>query len=142
MKFQKDTTFLSGRLKSVTFAVKGAIKLIATEHSIMVQFSLAILMTIAGFYFNISHEEYNNSKKEQLPVYFRGLLETIKKELKFNGRLSLGVTKAYGSITKKIPHDIPESMTPEKLAHYIEEDIITSNYHKIISSVILSKLSD
>lgn len=58
MKFQKDTTFLSGRLKSVTFAVKGAIKLIATEHSIMVQFSLAILMTIVGFYFNITKTEW------------------------------------------------------------------------------------
>ena len=58
MKFQKDNTFLSGRLKSVTFAVKGAIKLISTEHSIMVQFSLAILMTIAGFYFNITKTEW------------------------------------------------------------------------------------
>lgn len=58
MKFQKDNTFLSGRLKSVTFAAKGAIKLISTEHSIMVQFSLAILMTIAGFYFNISKTEW------------------------------------------------------------------------------------
>jgi diacylglycerol kinase (ATP) len=58
MKFQKDNTFLSGRLKSVTFAAKGAIKLISTEHSIMVQFSLAILMTIAGFYFNITKTEW------------------------------------------------------------------------------------
>ena len=49
MEFQKDNTFFSGRLKSVTFAVKGAIKLITTEHSIMVQFSLGILMTIAWF---------------------------------------------------------------------------------------------
>ncbi len=58
MKFQKDNTFLSGRLKSVTFAVKGAIKLITTEHSIMVQFSLGILMTIAGFYCNITKTEW------------------------------------------------------------------------------------
>ena len=58
MKFQKDNTFLNGRLKSVTFAVKGAIKLITTEHSIMVQFSLAILMTIAGFCFNITKTEW------------------------------------------------------------------------------------
>jgi diacylglycerol kinase (ATP) len=58
MKFQKDNTFLSGRLKSVAFAAKGAIKLIATEHSIMVQFSLAILVTIAGFYYNISKTEW------------------------------------------------------------------------------------
>ena len=58
MKFQKDNTFLTVRLKSVTFAAKGAIKLISTEHSIMVQFSLAILMTIAGFYFNITKTEW------------------------------------------------------------------------------------
>lgn len=58
MKFQKDNAFLSGRLKSVVFAAKGATKLIATEHSIMVQFSLAILVTIAGFYYNISKTEW------------------------------------------------------------------------------------
>ncbi|WP_163409811.1 diacylglycerol kinase [Flavobacterium ajazii] len=58
MEFQKDNTFVKGRLKSVTYAFKGAVKLISTEHSVMVQFSLGILMTIAGFYFNISHEEW------------------------------------------------------------------------------------
>lgn len=58
MEFQKDNTFLTGRLKSVTFALKGAIKLITTEHSIMVQFSLGFLVTIAGFYFDISKTEW------------------------------------------------------------------------------------
>ncbi|PXY40547.1 diacylglycerol kinase [Flavobacterium cheongpyeongense] len=58
MEFQKDNTFVKGRLKSVTYAFKGALKLISTEHSVMVQFSLGILMTIAGFYFDISHEEW------------------------------------------------------------------------------------
>ncbi|PWB23964.1 diacylglycerol kinase [Flavobacterium sp. HTF] len=58
MEFQKDNTFVKGRLKSVTYAFKGAVKLISTEHSVMVQFSLGILLTIAGFYFNISHEEW------------------------------------------------------------------------------------
>lgn len=58
MEFQKDNSFVSGRVKSIGFAVKGAIKLIATEHSVMVQFSLAILMIGAGFYFNISREEW------------------------------------------------------------------------------------
>ena len=58
MEFQKDNTFFTGRLKSVSFAVKGAIKLITTEHSVMVQFSIGILMTIAGFYFNISRTEW------------------------------------------------------------------------------------
>ena len=58
MKFQKDNSFISGRLKSVTFAVKGAVKLITTEHSVMVQFSIGILMSIAGFYCNITRTEW------------------------------------------------------------------------------------
>jgi diacylglycerol kinase (ATP) len=58
MEFQKDNTFIKGRLKSVTYAFKGAIKLISTEHSVMVQFSLGIIMTIAGFYFHIKSTEW------------------------------------------------------------------------------------
>ncbi|WP_367769209.1 diacylglycerol kinase family protein [Flavobacterium sp. WC2421] len=58
MEFQKDNTFFTGRLKSVTYAFKGAVKLISTEHSIMVQFSLGILLTVAGFYFGISSTEW------------------------------------------------------------------------------------
>ena len=58
MEFQKDNTFFTGRFKSMGFAFKGAIKLITTEHSIMVQSSLAVVLIIAGFYFNISHEEW------------------------------------------------------------------------------------
>ena len=42
----------------MVFAVKGAYKLVTTEHSIMVQFSLGILITIAGFYFGITKEEW------------------------------------------------------------------------------------
>lgn len=58
MEFQKDNSFFIGRLKSMKFALNGALKLITTEHSVMVQFSLGILITIAGFIFNISHEEW------------------------------------------------------------------------------------
>ncbi|TDE05387.1 diacylglycerol kinase family protein [Flavobacterium hiemivividum] len=58
MEFQKDNSFITGRLKSVNYAVKGAVKLITTEHSIMIQFSLGILVTIAGFYFHISATEW------------------------------------------------------------------------------------
>jgi diacylglycerol kinase (ATP) len=58
MEFQKDNTLFTGRLKSMGFALKGAIKLISTEHSVIVQFSLGIIMTIAGFYFNISNTEW------------------------------------------------------------------------------------
>lgn len=58
MEFEKDNSFIKGRLKSVGFAVKGAFKLITTEHSVMVQSSLAVFMIIAGFYFEISREEW------------------------------------------------------------------------------------
>lgn len=58
MEFEKDNTFFTGRLKSMGFALKGAIKLITTEHSVMVQSTIAVLMIIAGFYFEISKTEW------------------------------------------------------------------------------------
>jgi diacylglycerol kinase (ATP) len=58
MEFQKDNSLFNGRLKSVVFAVKGAVKLITTEHSIMVQFTIALLMTVAGFYCHITRTEW------------------------------------------------------------------------------------
>jgi diacylglycerol kinase (ATP) len=58
MEFKKDETLFTGRLKSVVFAFKGAVKLITTEHSVMVQTSLVVLMTVAGFYFEISTTEW------------------------------------------------------------------------------------
>ncbi|MCF6141313.1 diacylglycerol kinase family protein [Flavobacterium sp. K77] len=58
MEFQKDNKFLSGRLKSVQFAFKGAVTLIKTEHSIMVQCGLGVAVTAAGFYFGISKTEW------------------------------------------------------------------------------------
>lgn len=54
----QDKRFVSGRIKSVGFAVKGAYKLVTTEHSVMVQFSIMIIMIFAGFYFEISREEW------------------------------------------------------------------------------------
>jgi len=58
MEFEKDNTFFTGRLKSMGFALKGAIKLLTTEHSVMVQASIGVLMVIAGFYFGISMTEW------------------------------------------------------------------------------------
>ena len=55
---KQDHRFVTGRLKSLKFALSGAYKLVSTEHSIMVQFSLGILVTIAGFYFEISKTEW------------------------------------------------------------------------------------
>ncbi len=58
MKFEKDNTFVTGRFKSMGFALKGALKLINTEHSVMVQSSLVVIMTLAGFYFNITRIDW------------------------------------------------------------------------------------
>lgn len=54
----QDKRFVSGRIKSIGFAVKGAFKLVSTEHSIMVQFSIMLIMIFAGFYFHISRIEW------------------------------------------------------------------------------------
>lgn len=58
MEFQKDNTFFTGRMKSMGFALKGAIKLITTEHSVMVQFSIGVLLVVAGIYFDITMTEW------------------------------------------------------------------------------------
>lgn len=57
MKHQQ-TSFISGRIKSLTYAFKGLITLITTEHSIMVQLILSAVMCGAGFYFKISSVEW------------------------------------------------------------------------------------
>lgn len=58
MKFEKDETLFTGRLKSIGYAAKGAIKLITTEHSVMIQSSLVLIMTFAGFYLGINRYEW------------------------------------------------------------------------------------
>lgn len=57
MKDPNDN-FLKGRLRSITFALRGAWLLITTEHSIMVQVSIAIIMTVVGFIMQISSIEW------------------------------------------------------------------------------------
>ncbi|OBX23410.1 MULTISPECIES: diacylglycerol kinase family protein [Bizionia] len=54
----KKDSFLINRLKSVTYAFKGAFILVSTEASIKVQFCIGIIMTVAGFYFKISTTEW------------------------------------------------------------------------------------
>lgn len=54
----KKESFVINRLKSITYAFKGAFILVSTEASIKVQFFIGILMTVAGFYFNISTTEW------------------------------------------------------------------------------------
>lgn len=57
MKNPNDSYF-KDRIKSLKYALKGAYLLLTTEASIQVQFSIAILMTIAGFYYNLSATEW------------------------------------------------------------------------------------
>lgn len=57
MKDPNDSFFI-GRIKSLKFAIRGVWLLITTEHSIMVQFSIAILVTILGFVMDISAIEW------------------------------------------------------------------------------------
>ncbi|NER13949.1 diacylglycerol kinase family protein [Leptobacterium flavescens] len=52
------TNFIIKRIKSVGYAFKGAVLLITTEASIKVQVFMSILVTLAGFYFNISSTEW------------------------------------------------------------------------------------
>lgn len=51
-------TFLYKRLKGCGYAFKGAVTLLKTEASIQVQAFIAIIMTIAGFYFDITATEW------------------------------------------------------------------------------------
>jgi diacylglycerol kinase (ATP) len=54
----KKESFLVGRIKSIGFAFKGAYHLIRREDSVKVQFVIGIIMTIAGFYFELSTTEW------------------------------------------------------------------------------------
>ena len=55
---QKKEPFIINRLKSVVYAFKGMLILIKTESSIKIQVFIAIVVTIAGFYFEISKTEW------------------------------------------------------------------------------------
>ena len=54
----KKQSFFITRLKSVHYAYRGAMLLLKTEASIQMQFVIAVLVIIAGFYFNISTTEW------------------------------------------------------------------------------------
>ncbi|MBT9188694.1 MULTISPECIES: diacylglycerol kinase [Zobellia] len=54
----KEESFAVNRIKSVGFALRGALLLVRTEASIKIQVFLAIAVTIAGFYYEISATEW------------------------------------------------------------------------------------
>jgi diacylglycerol kinase len=51
-------SYLGKRIKGGGYAIKGAWILIRSEPSIQVQVVISVLVTIAGFYFNISKTEW------------------------------------------------------------------------------------
>lgn len=51
-------SFIINRLKSVGFALRGALLLIRTEASIKIQIFITLVMTAAGFYYEISNIEW------------------------------------------------------------------------------------
>lgn len=55
---EKKDSFFVNRLKSVRYAFNGALYLFKTEASIKIQLVIALIVTIAGFYFNISKTEW------------------------------------------------------------------------------------
>lgn len=50
--------FFKNRLKGFVIALKGAVLLLRTESSIQMQFLMALIVTIAGFYYEISKVEW------------------------------------------------------------------------------------
>ncbi|PKV50576.1 diacylglycerol kinase (ATP) [Aquimarina sp. MAR_2010_214] len=54
----KVLKFVTGRLRGCGYAFKGALLLVKTEPSIQVQVGVAVLMTILGFYFDITSIEW------------------------------------------------------------------------------------
>lgn len=53
-----NTHFFKGRMKSIGYAFKGLWILITTEHSIISQISIGLIMCVLGFYFKISSVEW------------------------------------------------------------------------------------
>lgn len=54
----RKESFLANRIKSVGYAFRGALLLLNKEASIKIQFFIALLITAAGFFFNISSTEW------------------------------------------------------------------------------------
>ncbi len=51
-------SYLGKRIRGGGYAIKGALLLIRTEPSIQVQMVISILVTIAGFYFELTNTEW------------------------------------------------------------------------------------
>lgn len=65
-------SFLGKRIKGGGYAIKGAITLLRTEASIQVQTGIAVIMTFAGFFYEISAVEW------MLQVFAIGLVMSVE----------------------------------------------------------------
>ncbi|WP_308993348.1 diacylglycerol kinase family protein [Mariniflexile litorale] len=54
----KKESFVANRIKSIGYAFKGAILLLKNEASVKVQLTIALFVTVAGFFFHISSTEW------------------------------------------------------------------------------------
>jgi len=54
----QENGFVIGRIKSLKFAIKGFWLLMTTEHSIMVQMAIGVLMSLVGWWLDISATEW------------------------------------------------------------------------------------
>ena len=54
----QENGFVKGRIKSLKYAFKGLWLLLSAEHSIMVQTAIAILVTLLGWWLDISRTEW------------------------------------------------------------------------------------
>ncbi|MDV7137369.1 diacylglycerol kinase family protein [Maribacter sp. TH_r10] len=52
--------FINGRIKSIGYALKGALLLIKTEHSIIAQLIIFVVLIILGFVCDISKQDWIN----------------------------------------------------------------------------------
>lgn len=55
---RSDDSFIRGRIRSLKFALRGVLLLLKTEPSIQVQAFIAVVVTIIGFIFDISSNEW------------------------------------------------------------------------------------
>ena len=58
MKKSNTSQFIGGRIKSIQYAAKGCWILLTSEHSIITQVILALIMTVIGFYFDLTATEW------------------------------------------------------------------------------------
>ena len=68
----QNDNFILGRMKGAKYALKGAIILLRTEASIQVQFIIASILTITGFYYEISATEW------MLQIFSIGLIMSLE----------------------------------------------------------------